>query len=124
MNPLLELDHRGFEVAVRDGRLAVGPADRITPELRKWIQAHKATLIEQATAYAQLRDTNDKVENGVVPDGWTAIVNCVRCGLVWADPGVAAVLPVVNGHPQALGCPWCHVRAHQTIPRPSTSEGA
>lgn len=57
---------------------------------------------------------------GRVPLDDTAAMHCEQCGPVWIHPDVAAVLPVVDGWPRALGCPWCFVRkAGGTIPRPS-----
>lgn len=49
----------------------------------------------------------------------TAPIYCERCGPVWVHPDVAAVLPVVDGWPRALGCPWCFIRkAGGYVPRP------
>lgn len=47
---------------------------------------------------------------GKIPLGDDAAVHCARCGPVWLHPDVAAVLPVVDGWPRALGCPWCFIR--------------
>lgn len=56
---------------------------------------------------------------GKVPLDDTAPALCERCGPVFLHPDVAAVLPVVNGWPRALGCPWCAIRkAGGYIPRP------
>lgn len=62
---------------------------------------------------------------GKVPKGETAAIWCERCGPVWTHPAVAAVLPVVNGWPRALGCRWCAIRkAGGYVPRPRiTCEG-
>lgn len=62
---------------------------------------------------------------GKVPPGDTAAILCRHCGLVFVHPDIATVLPVVNGWPRALGCPWCFVRkAGGYIPRPPvTCEG-
>jgi len=62
---------------------------------------------------------------GRVPLNDTAAIHCKRCGPVWIHPTIAEVLPVVDGWPRALGCPWCFVRkAAGYIPRPSvTCEG-
>jgi hypothetical protein len=64
-----------------------------------------------------LRDS-DLRRCGKVPTGETATIRCTHCGPVFADPAVAAVLPVVRGMPTAAGCPWCHVRDRGLIPRP------
>jgi hypothetical protein len=69
-----------------------------------------------------MRDTADR-NAGRVPAGDTATMHCAGCGLVYIHPGIAAVLPVVDGLPRALGCPWCFVRkAGGTIPRPPATE--
>lgn len=70
----------------------------------------------------QLVDTATR-HSGRAPDCDIAPVHCHHCGPVWLDPALAAVLPVVAGWPQALGCPWCHVRNRQTIPRPKVRCG-
>lgn len=72
--------------------------------------------------YVRALATDAERMAGRVPPGDTAAVHCARCGSVWLHPSVAAVLPVVNGWPRALGCPWCHVRkARGHIPRPPTT---
>jgi hypothetical protein len=64
------------------------------------------------------RDTDDR-HAGRVPAGDTARMLCKGCGPVWIHPTIAEVLPVVDGWPRALGCPWCFVRkAGGYIPRP------
>lgn len=61
---------------------------------------------------------------GRVPLGDTAAMLCQHCGPVWIQPDIAAVLPVVDGWPRALGCPWCFVRkAGGYIPRPRVTCG-
>lgn len=65
-----------------------------------------------------LVDTADR-HAGRVPLDDTAAMFCKGCGPVWTHPDIAAVLPVVDGWPRALGCPWCFVRkAGLYIPRP------
>lgn len=67
---------------------------------------------------AMLTDTADR-HAGRVPLDDTAPMHCEGCGPVWIHPSIAAVLPVVDGWPRALGCPWCFVRkAGGYIPRP------
>ncbi len=69
-----------------------------------------------------LTDTTTR-KAGKVPAGDTARMLCAHCGPVWIHPSIVAVLPVVNGWPRALGCPWCHVkpRAGLAIPRPTVT---
>jgi hypothetical protein len=73
---------------------------------------------------ALLVDTADR-HAGRVPLDDTAAIHCAQCGPAWIHPDIAAVLPVVDGWPRALGCPWCFVRkAGGYIPRPPvTCEG-
>lgn len=74
---------------------------------------------DQLAAYLCLvRDTTDRLA-GRVPAGDTARMLCKGCGPVWIHPTIAEVLPVVDGWPRALGCPWCVARkAGACIPRP------
>ena len=76
----------------------------------------------QLRAYvSMLADTADR-HAGRVPLDDTAAIHCEQCGPVWIHPTIAEVLPVVDGWPRALGCPWCFVRrAGGYIPRPSVT---
>lgn len=57
---------------------------------------------------------------GEVPADDTAVICCAGCGPVYAHPTTAAVLPVVDGWPRALGCPWCAIRkTGGQVPRPN-----
>jgi hypothetical protein len=83
--------------------------------------------LPESVLRAYLRALEDEAERmaGRVPRNETEAILCARCGPVWAPPAVAAVLPMVNGIPRALGCPWCHVRkAGKPIPRPRITCGA
>jgi hypothetical protein len=72
----------------------------------------------QLSTYVHSLAESDMREQGQRPDDETAHAWCVHCGIVWIAPSVAAVAPVVEGWPRLLGCPWCHVRNRQAIPRP------
>lgn len=76
----------------------------------------------QLAAYlSTLTDTADR-HAGRIPASDTAAMHCEHCGPVWIHPDIAAVLPVVEGWPRALGCPWCFVRkAGGYIPCPSVA---
>ena len=63
-----------------------------------------------------LRDT-DLRERGKRPSDETAPALCRSCGPIWVHPSVAAAAPVVGAWAHVLGCPWCHVRNCQAIPR-------
>jgi len=77
-----------------------------------------ADLPDALLAYVgALRDRNQR-EHGKAPADETAAALCRRCGPVWLHPDVASIAPVVNGWPHVLGCPWCHVRELDIIPRP------
>lgn len=58
------------------------------------------------------------------PKDDTAAILCRKCGPVWIHPAIASVLPVVDGWPRALGCPWCfiHPATGMTIPRPYATD--
>ena len=74
-----------------------------------------------AACLSMLADTADR-HAGRAPAGDTAPIHCEGCGPVWIHPDIAEVLPVVDGWPRALGCPWCFVRkAGGYIPRPSVA---
>ena len=79
---------------------------------------------EQLTACLHMMaDTADR-QAGRVPAGDTAAMLCIHCGPVWIHPGIAEVLPVVDGLPRGLGCPWCFVRkAGGSVPRPALCSG-
>lgn len=68
---------------------------------------------------SMLADDADR-QAGRVPKGDTSAILCRNCGPVFVHPSIAAVLPVVNGWPRALGCPWCFVHPPEGMqtPRP------
>ncbi len=73
----------------------------------------------QQRVFLELLDDTATRQAGRVPLDDTAAIHCERCGPVYVHPDIAAVLPVVNGWPRALGCPWCFIRkADGYIPRP------
>jgi len=73
----------------------------------------------QLAAYLSMLADAANRHAGRVPEGDTAAMHCEQCGPVWIHPTIAAVLPVVDGWPRALGCPWCFVRrAGGVTPRP------
>ena len=77
------------------------------------VPAHLLTICLHMMA-----DTADR-NAGRVPAGDTAAMHCIHCGPVYIHPDIAAVLPVVDGVPRGLGCPWCFVRkAGGYVPRP------
>lgn len=74
--------------------------------------------------YVLALDDSAMRQAGKVPAGDTAAILCRHCGPVYLHPAIAEVLPVVNGWPRALGCPWCFVRkAGGYIPRPAVTCG-
>jgi hypothetical protein len=75
-----------------------------------------------STYVAMLVDTNLR-EHGKRPADETAAALCRSCGLIWVHPAVAAVAPMLDGWPRVLGCPWCHTRNRQAIPRPMVTCG-
>lgn len=78
--------------------------------------------VEILRAYLLALDDTATRWAGKVPEGETAAIYCERCGPVFTHPAVAAVLPVVNGWPRALGCRWCAIRkAGGYVPRPKVT---
>lgn len=75
----------------------------------------------QLLTYLELLNDSATRWEGKKPAGHDAAIHCRGCGPVWVHPSVAAVLPVVDGWPRALGCPWCAIRkAGAYFPRPPT----
>jgi hypothetical protein len=75
----------------------------------------------QLVTYLELLDDTVTRWAGKTPIGHDAAILCHHCGPVWVHPGMAAVLPVVEGWPRTLGCPWCFVRkAGGRFPRPGS----
>ena len=56
---------------------------------------------------------NERMRQGIAPDGWTQPSHCERCGPVRLWTGAPL---------HVIGCPWCHVRrAGGAVPRPSVT---
>ncbi len=86
------------------------------------IEACAGSADETLRAYLHgIRDA-DLRERGQRPADETAAL-CRSCGPVWLAPEVASVAPRVAGWSRVLGCPWCHVRNRQAIPRPRVTCG-
>jgi hypothetical protein len=76
----------------------------------------------QLTALLSMLTDAAARERGMTPGSDTAAILCRSCGPVWAHPAVASALPIVDGWPCALGCPWCFIRKRGLpIPRPRVS---
>jgi hypothetical protein len=73
-------------------------------------------------AYVRALADADLRKRGKVPPDETAAALC-RCGPVWVAPEVASAAPVAAGWPRVLGCPWCHAKNRQGIPRPTVACG-
>jgi len=111
--------------AVRGDLLAL--ADRLAVDLA---HVHRLddegltllTAIGEGGMHAFLLAAEDAATRlaGRVPKGDTALMHCTHCGPVFVHPVVAAVLPVVDGWPRAIGCPWCAIRrAGGYVPQPA-----
>ena len=74
-------------------------------------------------AYLLAMADSDLRARGIRPDDETAPAVCRSCGPVWVAPEVARVAPEAHGWPLVLGCPWCHVRNRDAIPRPPVTCG-
>lgn len=85
-----------------------GFADNPTA-LRVWLQ----TLAE-----------DDAMRQGIRPRAYDTPALCRRCGPVWLPHEQVALLDVLDGWPQALGCPWCfvHLPDGRDIPRPTAPD--
>ena len=93
-HPLLdELQRAGLRIGVRDGRLAIRPANRLTPALRERILRHKPDL---------LRVLQDQREGTTPPDGWHPTP-----GGLWARWQDGRLVALQSFHP-ATGdpCPY------------------
>ena len=108
----------------RERLLALADAEGIDPALVHALTARDVDdCAEQTDDFlrAYLRALRDDAlhARGWPADDETAAIRCMRCGPVYAAPEVARVLPVVDGVPTAIGCPWCFNRAKGLpIPRP------
>ncbi len=60
---------------------------------------------EQLEAFADAIAKRKLMEQGIVPDDFTALTTCRGCGAVPVHPAIA------NGG-NVLGCPWCWNRAY------------
>jgi hypothetical protein len=145
IDALTKLTQPSFVSSVSDPsghseNIAATPADTLKAERARllvlaaaeWIDAahvhrlHDADLAvclclddRQRSTFLHLLDDTANRHAGRVPLDDTAAMYCEHCGPVWTHPDIAIVLPVVDGWPRALGCPWCFVRkAGGYIPRP------
>ena len=78
---------------------------------------------KQLCIYVAMMGEGDLRERGKTPPDETARALCRHCGPIWINPSIASVAPVVEGWPRLLGCPWCHVRNRQALPRPLVACG-
>lgn len=113
---------------IRDRLLRLAAVDSIDPAILhslpdEDVRACADLPDKSLRAYVRALAETDLRERGVQPDGETARALCAHCGPVWLTPEVAAVAPVVAGWPRVLGCPWCHVEARRSIPRPLVACG-
>ncbi|MDN5882178.1 MAG: hypothetical protein L0H37_07385 [Nitrosospira sp.] len=87
--------------------------------LRDCIGESDVVLAELMHCYA----VDQAREAGRIPAGHDARVWCKRCGPVFLSPGLANGLPVKDGWPTALACPWCWIE-RRNFPRPRVTCGA
>ena len=128
-----ELSGRGLRVRVDGPDLVLSPKEALTPNLASKIKKEKPILIrslekikrkagpnwdevandpEQLKAFAELLMIEDMRHRGIVPDHYTAMTNCKRCGPVQIFEGCP---------PQVEGCPWCFNRI-KGLPVPGNGE--
>lgn len=123
-------------VEVRTRLLAATAVEHLDGELVQALPESELRATSEQLAVCEMTDRDDILRGylhaladtatrkaGKAPVGDTARMLCAHCGPIWIHPSIAAVLPVVNGWPRALGCPWCHVkpRAGLAIPRPTVT---
>ncbi len=125
-----ELSGKGIRVRVDGPDLVLSPKTALTPNLASRIKKEKPALIrsleeikrkagtdwdeiandpEQLKAFAELLMIGDMRHRGIVPDHYTATINCKHCGPV----------PIFEGcWPESDGCPWCFNRI-KGLPMPN-----
>ncbi len=69
------MEQAGFRLMIKDGRLLVHPAGKLTPEQRAWLKAHKAEIIAElqrrrpGNGFAVLMELPDGFRYWLAPDG-------------------------------------------------------
>jgi hypothetical protein len=115
-------------LGTRDRLLALADVEGIDPALVHALTARDLADIAEwgddaLRAYVRVLRDDALHARGWPADDETAAIRCMRCGQVVAAPEVARVLPVVDGVPTAIGCPWCRNRKEGLpIPRPAESD--
>ena len=127
---ITELSDKGLRVRVDGPDLVLSPKKALTPNLASRIKKEKPVLIQsleeikrkagsdwdeiaddpaQLKAFAELLMIGEMRERGIVPDHYTSITECKKCGTV----------PIWLGcPPQVNGCPWCFNRI-KGLPMPN-----
>ena len=80
----------GFTLSVRDDRLIVAPADRLTDSQRTWLKSHKITLIE-------LLHDAETLYNGLIDAGPTGLDWREGTPPDWSDDRLLAAGEVLYG---------------------------
>ena len=116
---LSELSDKGIRIRIDGPDLILSPKTALTSKLASRIKKEKPALIRnleeikrkaktdwdeiandpaQLKAFAELLMIGEMRQNGIVPDHYTAVTECMRCGPV----------PIFEGLPDKVeGCPWC-----------------
>lgn len=106
------------ELAALAGRMNIA-AERLERVDDEWLALLARMPADSLPAYLLALDDMATRQAGEIPADDTAAICCAGCGPVYAHPSIAAVLPIVNGWPRVLGCPWCAIRkAGGRLPRP------
>ena len=114
-----ELSDRGILLRVDGQDLVLSPNTALTPGLVSMVKKEKSALIRQLEeikekagpdwqeiandptllkTFTELLMIGEMRENGIAPDHYTAVTECMRCGPV----------PIFEGLPDKVeGCPWC-----------------
>ncbi len=126
-----EFSKQGITARVDGDEIALSaPTGTLTPEVLVKLKSKKPELLRslkelqeradqdwteistdpaKLKAFAELVMIEDMRHRGIVPDHYTAIINCKHCGPV----------PIFEGcWPESDGCPWCFNRL-QGLPIPT-----
>ena len=91
----------------------------------EWLSSDPDTLADTSElstdalrTYVRARADSLLRESGRCIADETTPARCQFCGPVWIPSEIAVMAPKIAGWPRVLGCPWCHVRNRDAIPRP------
>ncbi len=130
---IIEITNQGITARVEGDEVALSaPKGTLTPEVLAKLKSKKPELLRslkelqeraeqdweeistdptKLKAFAELVMIEDMRRQGIVPDHYTATINCKHCGPV----------PIFEGcWPESDACPWCFNRI-KGLPMPKSS---